>query len=242
MHFDADAAGYESARPPYPDALWACLHELGALRPGLRALDLGAGSGQATGPLLEAGLTVTAVEPGVHLAARLSERFPEAVVLVSRAEDAVLPTGSFDVVVAATSIHWMDLAVVLPKVRAALVDRGLLLVWANEYGDPSVPRTPFRERVETIVRARAPLPPDDRQALDPPRWAETFTRGGHFRVVRQELFRWAIDLDAAQVRALFATFSNWTADEANEAADAVCSLGGTVHEHYTTPLIALEAV
>lgn len=242
MHFEADAAGYESARPPYPDALWARLRELGALRPGLRALDLGAGSGQATGPLLEAGLTVTAVEPGARLATRLGERFPWAVVIVARAEDAAIPAGSFDIAVAATSIHWMDLTIVLPKVRDALVDGGLLLVWRTEFGDASVARTPFRERVEEIVSARPPLPPDERQALDVEGWAETFTRGGHFRVVSEDLFRWAIDLDAAQVRALFATFSNWSPDEVDEAAAAVEALGGTVREHYATALIALATV
>jgi SAM-dependent methyltransferase len=233
MHFEADAAGYDAARPQYPDALWSRLRELGVLRPGLRALDLGAGSGQATGSLLKAGLAVTAVEPGVRLAQRLAERFPTAQVQVARAEDAVLPAGSFDLAVAATSIHWMDLGIVLPKVRAALTDAGTFLVWRTEFGDASV-KTPFRDRVEQIVEKRTTPRPDGRQALETPRWAETFTTDRLFRVVQTDRFRWTIDLDEAQVHALFATFSDWNADEVNAAADAVRDLGGSVREHYTT--------
>src|SRR4051794_40551303 len=117
MHFDAHAETYASARPPYPRALWQRLRELGVLHPGRRALDLGAGTGQATGALLAAGMHVTAVEPGSRLAARLRQAHPGATVLVMRAEELDLPDASFDTLVAATSIHWMDLDVVLPKVH-----------------------------------------------------------------------------------------------------------------------------
>ena len=54
-HFDARSATYASARPPYPDALWGRVRALDAWRPGAAALDLGAGTGQATGPLLAGG-------------------------------------------------------------------------------------------------------------------------------------------------------------------------------------------
>ena len=84
MHFDAHADTYADARPPYPAALWQRLRELGVLQPGRRALDLGARTGQATGPLLDAGVEVTAVEPGSRLAARLRDAHPGATVLVVR--------------------------------------------------------------------------------------------------------------------------------------------------------------
>ncbi len=68
LHFDTHADVYDRARPPYPAVLWAELQDLGLLQPGIRAIDLGAGSGLATGPLLEAGASVDAVEPGPALA------------------------------------------------------------------------------------------------------------------------------------------------------------------------------
>jgi len=241
MHFDAHAAAYASARPPYPPALWQRLRELGVLQPGRRALDLGAGTGQATGPLLDAGVEVTAVEPGRRLAARLRHAHPEAAVLVTRAEDLDLPDASFDTVVAATSIHWMDLDVVLPKAHRLLVPGGTFLVWRNVFGDPAV-ETPFRDRLADIVRARG-----DRQVprTDTESWESTaaeLTSGGRFSAEETSTYRWRITLDEEQVRRLFTTFSDWSADEANEASRAVRDLGGRVVEHYVTPLLVLERV
>jgi hypothetical protein len=39
---------------------------------------------------------------------------------------------------------------------------------------------------------------------------------------------------------LFTTFSNWSAAEVDEAARAARDLGGSVIEHYETPLIVLR--
>nr|WP_205865104.1 class I SAM-dependent methyltransferase [Planctomonas sp. JC2975] len=248
MHFDGRVDDYESARPPYPHELWETLRGNGLLRPGLRALDLGAGTGLATGPLLDAGLHVTAVEPGERLAERLRMRYPAASVLVSRSEDLDLPDASFDLVVAATAVHWFDLDVVLPMVERALAPNGTFAAWRNVFGDPDVP-TPFRDRVEAIVRRRAPQPDGrseanqrhpDAESLDAT--IERLTRDGRFKVERATSYRWSIDLDAHRVELLFGTFSDWSADEAAQAGDAVRQLGGTVLEHYQSWLILLRPV
>lgn len=236
MHFDAHAADYEHSRPPYPPALWQRLRDLGVLKPGLRAADLGAGTGQATGPLLSAGLRVTAVEPGPQLAARLRDLYPAVTVLRARAEDVELPAGSFDVVVAATSIHWMDLDVVLPKVHSWLTPGGFLLVWRNVFGDPGI-TTPFRERVADIVGKRKGSTRRLSPAEEVTSTATALARTGHFRVDETSTFRWSIELDERRARLLFATFSDWSGDEAEEAATAVRDLGGRVEEHYLSWLI-----
>ena len=153
-HFERHSELYDRARPPYPEELWQRLRTLGLLTPGTQALDLGAGSGQATGTLLSAGIRVTAVEPGPSLAAQLSDRFPQASVIVNTAENAVLPDAAYDLAVAATSIHWMNLSVVLPKVHRALVPGGHFLVWRNVFGDPRQ-ITPFRAYVAEITNRRS---------------------------------------------------------------------------------------
>lgn len=91
MHFERHAGTYGQARPPYPPQLWARLRDLGLLDPGLRAIDLGAGTGQATGPMLAAGLAVTAIEPGTNLAEALQVAHPGATVIIQPAEDLDLP-------------------------------------------------------------------------------------------------------------------------------------------------------
>lgn len=239
MHFERNSDVYDRARPPYPPALWRCLRELNLLRTGGRALDLGAGTGQATGPLVEAGLRVTAIEPGPRLANLLRAQFPTVDVLVQTAEEAELPRATFDVAVAATSVHWMDLDAMLPKLHGALRPEGHFLVWWTMFGDPSEV-TPFRERVQGIVAARGPQPSRGTEALSTDQWAHVLTAGGYFAIAHIEHFRWAIDRTERQIHDLFTTFSNWTVPEVDEAADAVRDLGGTVTEHYVTPLIVLR--
>lgn len=239
MHFDAHAAAYAHGRPPYPPGLWRTLRELDVLQPGRRVLDLGAGTGQATGPLLAAGLEVTAVEPGPNLAAELQDSHPAATVLVARAEDVDLPDASFDAVVAATSIHWMNLDVVLPKVHRVLVPTGRFLVWRNVFGDASI-STPFRERVAEIVHSRDESQRRRSDGESPHPTSAELTRTGLFVTEDISTYRWSITLDEEQVRRLFTTFSDWNAEEVDRAAEAVRDLGGRVVEHYTSWLIVMR--
>lgn len=242
QHFETYADTYATARPPYPTALWDRVRDLGLLRPGHRALDLGAGSGQATGPLLAAGLDVTAIEPGPRLAAELHATFPSATVLTARAEDVDaldLPAGSFELAVAATSIHWLDLDIVLPTVRRLLTHDGRFLVWRNVFGDPTCP-TPFRNRVAAIVRGRGGPRRSGPDAQNPDAVAAAVTCGGLFTLEEAQRYRWSIQLTEHQVHRLFSTFSDWSAAEVDQAAAAVRDLGGRVVEHYQSWLLVLS--
>jgi SAM-dependent methyltransferase len=67
--FDEAAGLYDRARPGYPAALFDDLVELTGIGPGSRVLEIGSGTGQATGPLAERGCRVVAVELGPRLAA-----------------------------------------------------------------------------------------------------------------------------------------------------------------------------
>lgn len=239
MHFERHADLYDRARPPYPDALAERLAALGLLVPGRRALDLGAGSGQATRILAAAGMDVTAVEPGAALAARLGANLPDVRVQQTTAEALALPPASVDLVTIATAVHWFDLPVVLPLLHAALVPEGRLAVWRTVYGDRTVPATPFRERVAAIAARREAPPRPGPDETETTAWAQLLEQDGWFETVHTDEFRWEARLDADQILGLFTTFSDWTRSEAEEAADAVRELGGRVTEHYVTPLIVL---
>ena len=239
-HFEEHAGVYDRGRPPYPPALWARLSGAGLLEPGTRVVELGAGTGQATGPMLQAGARVTAVEPGPALAERLRRTWPAAQVRVGTAESVSLPPAAFDLAVAATAVHWFDLDVVLPKLHRALVPAGHVAVWRTVFGDPSAPVTAFRERVAAIAAARQAPPRPGPGAGDVRAWADRLTAGGHFVATHVEEFPWTIELDTDGVRDLFTTFSDWRDDEVQQAARAVDDLGGRVLEHYVTPLVVLE--
>jgi SAM-dependent methyltransferase len=104
--FGGYASAYAARRPSYPAIVFDTL--MSALDgPRRSAVELGAGSGQATRAFAERFDFVTAVEPD----ARMLSEFPGIanvrVVNVS-AEEADFAAGSIDAVVAATSFHWMD--------------------------------------------------------------------------------------------------------------------------------------
>ncbi|MCP2030136.1 SAM-dependent methyltransferase [Okibacterium sp. HSC-33S16] len=239
-HFEHHAALYDDARPPYPEELWQRLRDLSLLIPGGHALDLGAGSGQATGRLLAEGMHGTAVEPGVELGRHLHERFPQVSLLAATAEQVAIPDATFDIAVAATSIHWMDLSIVLPKISRALRPGGHLLVWRHIFGDPLSEATPFRQHIADIVSQRHAPPRPGPADVDTTGWATALVSGNFFTETHREEFRWAIRLDPAAVTKLFTTFSDWSADEVRQAAQAVKDEGGSVVEHYLTALIVLE--
>jgi len=150
-------------------------------------------------------------------------------------EDAELPRGWFDSAVAATSMHWVDLATALPQLHSALRPSGWLAVWRHRFGHADFD-TPFRRQVEHIVRARmrrrgATAPrTDDRPTMD------ELTAGGWFEPVRSQTWHWSITMDADQLRDLFQTFSDWDDTEVAAAVHAVDDLGGLVTEHYQTVL------
>jgi len=242
-HFDRHAQAYDRSRPGYPPALWSRLRELGVLAPGSRVLEIGAGTGQATSGLCDAGARVTAVEPGPRLAAVLAERRPDVVVVPARVEDAVLAEASYDAVVAATSLHWVDLARTLPRLRRAVVDDGLLAAWWTVFGNPDAPRTPFRDEVDRTVadrvaagRARGGPAPGRPGPLDEPGWRAALASTGDWVPLHSERFSWSLELDAVRVGDLFSTFSDWSEEEARRVGDWVREHGGTVVEHGATTL------
>src|SRR6476620_7556059 len=90
------AAVYERGRPDYPPAVVErIVAELG-VRPRDRVLDLAAGTGKLTRPLLAAGLDVVAVEPLEHMRAAAGGVAGPDRVLDGRAEAIPLPDASLD--------------------------------------------------------------------------------------------------------------------------------------------------
>ena len=198
LHFDRVASTYRHARPGYPAEVYDLLSAHGAIGPGLRVLEIGAGSGQATAELLRRGCVVDAVEPGPALAVDLRARFPEdrLTVLEATAEDADLPESAYDSVLAATSLHWVDTEVALPRLHAALRPGGRLGIWWAVFADPDT-RTPFRELVDEIARRHGT---GDDSTPSPLRTEERIAEleaGSLFGDVESHVVRWSHEMTPA---------------------------------------------
>ena len=171
--FDTAAEQYERARPGYPGALF---DDLATMLPAghARVLEIGPGTGQATRGLLRRGWRVVALEPGAELA-QVARR-----VLAGRGEVDVVGTpferwegepASFDLVLAATSWHWLDQEVAYARAGRLLRPGGVLAIVATQHVLPA-DGDPFFREVEAAYEAvgmsdglGGPAPPD---AVPPP--------------------------------------------------------------------------
>ena len=213
--FNRMGAGYDG-RPGYPDAVFRLLAERG-LAPGSRVLEIGPGTGQATLPLLDRGAVVTAVEPGEELARLLRERCAGRpfVVIVDAFETAALPDEQFDLVVAATAFHWVDPDIGIARAAAHLRAGGHLALWWALWGD-SDREDPFHERLEPILRAKAPHLVAPHASLpvylnDIVSRMRRIDASGLFDPVEQDSITWDGVHSPSELRDMFATFAAWIA-------------------------------
>jgi SAM-dependent methyltransferase len=121
--FGAAAGAYAEHRPDYAQAAvrWALERA-----PGMRALDLGAGTGKLTATLVALGAEVVAVEPDRAMLAELRRALPAVRALPGSAEAIPLPDGCVDAVLAGNALHWFDMAVAGPEIARVLVPGGTL--------------------------------------------------------------------------------------------------------------------
>jgi SAM-dependent methyltransferase len=126
--FDESPEIYERARPLYPEQMWDELFSLLPATPSV--LEIGPGTGKATGALLVRGARVVACEPGRNLARYLRNKFDTATLEVrNEGFEASSPDlADYDAVVAATSFHWVDPLVRVRMAHAALRPGGILAV------------------------------------------------------------------------------------------------------------------
>jgi SAM-dependent methyltransferase len=116
------------------------LVRLTGLAPGDRIIEIGCGTGQATVPLAERGLAITAVELGAQLAAVARRRltgFP-SVEVVTTAFETWEPAGPpVDAVVAVSSLHWIDPHLAYAKPHALVRPGGALVVGGCLWAKPA---------------------------------------------------------------------------------------------------------
>jgi SAM-dependent methyltransferase len=121
--FGAAATSYAEHRPDYAQAAvrWAL-----EPAPGVRVLDLGAGTGKLTATLVAVGAGVTAVEPDPAMLAELRHALPDVRALPGSAEAIPLPDASVDAVLAGNAMHWFDMDLAGPEIARVLAPGGIL--------------------------------------------------------------------------------------------------------------------
>ncbi len=129
--FDRSAVIYDRVRPRYGKALFQDVAAYAGA--GGRALEVGAGTGQATESFLDLGYDVTALEPGTDMAAILRRKFGENHRFRAREtlfQDYAGESG-FDLIYAATAFHWIPEEIGYPKAFSLLKPGGTIALFWN---------------------------------------------------------------------------------------------------------------
>ncbi|WP_102223528.1 class I SAM-dependent methyltransferase [Acidimangrovimonas sediminis] len=158
----AAATGYAAAsdtyargRPGYPPELEAWLLGRMALGPGMRVVELGAGTGKFTRLLAGTGAEVTAVEPVAEMRDTLAAALPGVTVQGGTADETGLARGAADVVICAQAFHWFATTEALDEIARILRQGGSLgLVW--NIRDETTPWVAELTRIMTPYEGDAP--------------------------------------------------------------------------------------
>lgn len=214
--FDQAAQLYLRIRPGYPAQLFEDLARETALGAKARALEIGAGTGQATRGLIERGWSVVALEPGPSLAALAKQAlrgFGDVNVVVSTFEQWEGHGQRFDLVVAATSWHWLDARDAYRKAADMLRDDGYLAIIVTDHVLPLEGDEIFHDIQEAYEQVgisdghRGPEPLEPPEAILAPD-VEAIVSSGFFAPPVVHRYLWSRDYTTDEYLALLSTYSN----------------------------------
>jgi SAM-dependent methyltransferase len=179
------AAAYQRGRPGYPPAAVDFLASRLRLGPGRTVVDLAAGTGKLTSPLLATGAEVVAVEPVAEMRAALPAG---ARAVDGTAEAMPLATASADAVAVAQAFHWFDGGAALGEIHRVLRPGGALaLVWNRRRMDE-----PLNQAIDELIAPYRPHP----SSFHTGAWRAAFERTELFGPFEQRVFLNEQSLDA----------------------------------------------
>ena len=207
--FDQAAGDYQRTRPVLPPKLFDDLTGIAGLGTGDRVVEIGCGTGQATVPLAERGLAVTAVELGASLAAVARRRlaaYPAARVVTSSFEDWEPQSAPFDAVTAFGSLHWIDPRLRYAKPAALLRPGSFFAVAGCPWAQPAAAErfwTDVQQDYRAVGYAGDPPPPPEQ--IGP--WHFPAEAGALFEEVAALRYPFSLAYSAGDYLAVLATQS-----------------------------------
>jgi SAM-dependent methyltransferase len=156
LAFGQVAELYEATRPGYPQELVDEVVAYAGIAVGEPILEVGAGTGKATGLFAAEGYELLALEPSPAMAAVARRRcadYPSVTVVETGFEDWQPAAERFKLLISAQAWHWIDPERRYVKARAALQRGGTLAVFWNHADWRACP---LRGALEAAYREEAP--------------------------------------------------------------------------------------
>ena len=127
--FRVDGDAYDDFMGRYSTRLAPLFADFAGVSSGMRALDVGAGTGALTAELLARGSSVAAADPSPEFAAVLRERFPNIAVHEAPAESLPFEAGEFDLALAQLVVGFMTDALAGVAEMTRVARRVVVCMW-----------------------------------------------------------------------------------------------------------------
>jgi SAM-dependent methyltransferase len=215
-----DVESYERGRPDYPREAIDLLVARMAVVPDATVLDLAAGNGRLTRPLIERFAHVVAVEPHAQMRAALEAHAPAADVRAGTAEEIPLAAESVDAVFVGSAFHWFDAARALPEIARVLRPRGALGMVAGRWARDS---PDWARQVDRVLARHGSNPAAG--------WAEPFGASDLFEPLDHALVVRVDEGDRAGILARVASISFIAALPDRERREALEEVGRILDAH-----------
>ena len=136
--FDIIPDQFDKYRPKYSEELFSFLIDRAKVGPGIKVLEIGPGTGQATDPILRTGCEYHAIELGEHLYRKMKEKygsFPNFHIVNGDFITHDFGEEKFDLIYSAATIQWIPEEIAYPKIFSLLKDGGVLAMMytSSEY-------------------------------------------------------------------------------------------------------------
>lgn len=154
----------------------------------------------------------------------------------------IVPAQAFDLVVAATSFHWIAPGPGLERVARLLRPAGWVALWWHHFGDPDR-SDPFRESVQPLLQKYAPEFADSASnggagiganpyALDVKARTSEIDAVGRFEPVEHVLIPWTTAQTAEEMRRFLSSFSSWMALETKTRTALLDAIGDLIDDQF----------
>lgn len=155
--YNQTADAYDRTRPGYCQELVNRVLEIVQLASNAKILEIGCATGTATTTFADRGFSLVCVEPNLEFyqtVVRNCSSYEKVQIINTTFEEWQLEENNFDVVLAATSFHWVSSAVRYSKTAEALKKDGFLILLSNTAPQPS--QEIYQELLASVYQTYAP--------------------------------------------------------------------------------------
>ncbi len=228
--FNQSADLYDRIRPGYPDSLVDDVITLSGIPKQGRILEIGCGTGKATELFASRGYSMDCLDLGndlVAIAATKFREFDNIQFIVNSFEDWKSNDQVYDLIIAATSFHWVNPMVAYVKSAAVLKSTGALAVFLNK---PVRKKEGFFARVQDVYRTCA----HSMMRADPNANKESQNPAGEelFQKPITRRFPWSMEYSADQYVDLLGTYSDHISLPETEKKALFIGIANLINKEY----------